>query len=432
MAGEQKYSRSGRRSIISGVDIISSVGEQAIVCIPRSAVEITRALVRNRGYWRTTYAMAYSDTGYTLPNDAEFDIITEQIDLFLEATNDMSCNDLVSELDDIGNAILALSQSGGCGCGSHGAGSTSPAAGSTNSGDIFEPTGTPPTGYPDWETYQVIKCDAATFIVQSLIDDIRYYQVVSIATLTVGALATGMISVVSGFTLTAILAGLLGILAYSVGMLFLAETQLVAGFDDLVCAILTGETAQESMDNFISEMTTQMIGAIADPISEFLIIQLISAWVDTTFFNILYTNYDDMLTFSIPGGADCSACGLGCTNYQILTGVWLGGLTFDSVLVSTAYRVELFWNTDSTDCTDSCSPMENVKIMSIPGWSDAGAINDNFRIWSDAACPISSTNADAYSSDTPPPLGTNFCQRVISILSGTPFTATFERSGKCF
>jgi len=424
------YPRSGRRAIVDGQDVIERVGESAVVCVPRSGMEIARMLIRTRGYWRTGYAMAYAQNSYTLPDDTEMDIISGEIDLFLEETNDMTCNDLVGELSAIGDAITALSLDGGCGCGANGAGATSPAASPTDTGDIFLATGTPPAGYDDWEQYQIIKCDVASYIVQSLIDDLRYFQIVQIANLTIGAMATGMISIVSGFTLTAILAGLLGILAYSVGMLFQAEEAFVAGFDDLVCAILTGTDAQESIDFFISEATSQLVAAIADPISEFLLIQLVTSWADTIFFNLLYAEYDSVLEYSIPGGADCSACGLGCTTFQLNLGSWSGGLTFASEFSASAHRIELYFNTTGTNCNLACSPAEKVALMGLIGWTDAGAGNDNFRIWSDLNCPLG--GPDEYSSDTIPTFGTIYCSRFISILSSTAFTATFERYGKCF
>ena len=376
--------------------------------------------------------MEYSDNSYTLPDDTDFDLIKGFLDEFLEATTDMSCNDLVTELDDIGNAITALSLGGGCGCGSGGGGATSPAVETTDTGDITLVTGTPPDGYPDWETYQTAKCNIAHFIIQSLLDDVRWWQTVQIGTMTLAYLAAGVVSIMSALTLSAILAGLLGILAYEILMLEDAEEQLETGFSDLLCAIIAGETAQESMDNFISEMTTQMTTAITDPISEFLIIQLLTTWVDTAFFNLLYAPYEEFLGHQIPGGADCSDCGLGCVSFWTSIGTWQGGLTWAGELSGAAYYIGVHFNATSDACGANCGPMETFSLAGMEGYTPKTASNDSFRIWSDAVCPWSSGNADVYSSDTPLVFDVQYCGRVVQIFSATPFTATFERFGHCY
>ncbi len=432
MGETRKYPRSGRRSLISTPEILAKSGENVLVCVPIPALEIIRQIVRNRGYWRTTYASSYSDDFYTLPGDTDFDTITGFLDLFLEATTKMDCNDLITELDDIGNAITALSLGGGCGCGAGGGGATSPADDPTDTGDITLSTGTPPSGYVDWAAYQVAKCDLATYIVQSLLDDLRWWQTVQIATMTLAGLTAGMVSILSAFTLTAILAGLLAVLAYEFTMLEDAEDQMITGFEDLVCAILSGETSAESQANFIAEMDAQMTAAITDPISEFLVIQLLTVWTDSEFFNLLYAPYEDYLMHSIPAGADCSACGLSCKNFQVYQGTWLGGDVFQGELVSGTYNIRVTYNATDADCANDCGPMEEISLDGLIGYTPYSATNDSFRFYSDAACPMTSTNADAYSSDTIPTFGVKYCVRHIFIFSATQFTATIGRHGYCF
>ena len=431
MAETRKYTKAGRRAIISSSDLLIQDGEYAIICVPIPALEIARKMVRNRGYWRTSYASAYNDSDYDLPSDETFDIITGYLDEFLEGTTSMDCSDFIKELDDIENAITALSLGGGCGCGSGGGGATSPAVEDTDTGDITLATGTPPPGYPSWEVYQVAKCDIATWAVQNLLDDVRWWQTIQIATLTIAGLTAGMASVLSAFTLTAIIAGLLSILAYEVSMLNDAEVQLVTGFEDLVCAILAGETAQESMDNFISEMDTQMTAAITDPISEFLIIQLLTVWTDTEMFNLLYADYDEFLGRQVPAGSDCSGCGLGCVNFVVNQGSWSGGLTFASEFASGFHFIDVIWNTDSDPCDFTCGPMEEHALMSMVGYTPAAGAHDSFRIWGDDDCPNTSTNAGVYSSDTQPVFGDKYCGRRIAVFSDTAFTLTLERYGAC-
>lgn len=427
----RKYTKAGRRDIISGVEILGKGSESALICAPIAAIDIARKLVRNRGYWRTTYAMAYGDSSYTLPTPSEMDSIEEILNEFLEATTLMDCGDLITELDDIEQAITALSLGGGCGCGSGGAGATSPPADDTDTGDITLSTGTPPDGYPDWATYQVAKCDIATMIIADLLSDVIWWQTVTIATLTLGGLSAGMLSILSAFTLTAILAGLLALLAYNITFLVNAQEAIESGFSDLVCAILAGETSQESMDNFISEMETQVDLEMTDPIARFLVKQLLGQWADTTLFNLLYADYDDFLARQIPTGADCSDCGMGCHRADPMRGTYLGGDVWQSVFWSSYHRVEVRFNQDAENCPgDTCGPMEEIEMSDLTGWTVSASSRGDFRVWSDAACPITSDNMDVYDSDTPPT--ENFCCRYYYISSSTAFTVKMGRLGHCF
>lgn len=429
---QRKYPRSGRRSIISASELLLQSEQSALVCVPVPALEIIRGLVRNRGYWRTTYADEYFSSYYTLPDDTTFDTITGFLDLFLEATTNMDCNDLITELDDIGNAITALGASGGCGCGSSGGGATSPADDATDTGDITGGTGTPPDGYPDWNTYQLAKCDIAHMIVNNLIADIAWWQVVQIGTLTMAGLAAGMLSILSAFTLTGVMAGLIAILAYEVTMLEDAEDALTDGLMDLVCAILSGTDSASSQSNFISEMTSQITAAVADPISEFLLIQLLTTWTDSSSFNLLYADYDTFLGTQVPTGNDCGDCGLGCTNFCATYGPWIGGLTFQSSLSGGAHYIGVMFNIDDCNWATQCGPMEEFSLVNMVGYTPHSATNNSFRIWSDSALPITSGNADVYNSDTPIPYDVHYCGLYVLIFSNTAFTATFERFGHCY
>jgi len=399
-------------------------------------LEIARKLVRVRGYWRTTYASAYGDSSYTLPDLPTFDVITGFLDEFLEGTNDMDCQDFANELDDIEQAILSLGGSGGCGCGSGGAGATSPPADDTDTGDITLGTGTPPPGWPGWEEYQVGKCNVASMIVSDLLNDVIWWQTVTIATLTVGGLSAGMLSILSAFTLTAVLAGLLALLAYNIAFLTNAQDALTDGFEDLVCAILAGTDSQESMDNFISEMETQVDLAMSDVIARFLVKQLLGQWADATLFNLLYADYDDYLARQITTGADCSACGLGCHNFELGRGTWLGGLSFSSEFYSSYHRITIAWNMasplyDICDPDDHCGPMELHELVTLTGHTGAGASVNDFMVWKDADCPRTAGNGTGYNSDTPP-LYIEVCGRNLQFLSSTAFTATWEVKGHCF
>lgn len=434
MAETRPYTRAGRRNIIDGVDLLSKSGSDVLICVPQISLEAARIFLAQRGLWRTSYAMAYGDSDYTIPTVEEFEPIEQAISQFLEDTTLMNCTDLATELAAISDGIAALGASSGCGCGAGGAGQTPPPIDPTDTGDITQSTGTPPDGYTTWEQYQAAKCDIATWIVQNLLDDVRWFQVVQISTLTVGGLAAGIVSVLSAGTLAAILAVLLSILAYEVTMLEDAEDTIVTYFDDLVCAILGGTDAQTSIDNFLSVLNARLDVVVLDPISNFLLKQLLAYWTDTTQFNLLYAPYDEVIARQIPGGADCAACGLTCNNFQVGAGTWLGGLTFDAVKIGTNnYQCSVVFNSDTVDgCSGHCGPMVLMSILEAPGFTGVPGGTPAVRIYQDGDCPPDSYNASGYSSDDlPPPQGV-YCGRFFQLYSSTDFTVTVARVGVCF
>lgn len=432
MADKRSYSRAGRRDIISASDLLAKTGEYALICLPVPALEIARIMVRNRGYWRTSYADTYGEHFYTLPDMADFDVITGFLDEFLEGTTVMDCNDFISELNDIEAAITALGGSGGCGCGSGGAGATSPPPDDTDTGDITEETGTPPGGYTNWAEYQIFKCDIATWVVNNLLADIRWFQGVQIATMTLAGLSAGVLSVLSAFTLTGVLAALIAILAYEFTMLEDLETIIEENFEDLLCDIMQGTTSATSMANFIAGLETLIDAEVADPISEFLLKQLVSYWQDTSSFNLLYAHKDDVEMKQIPAGGDCGACGVSCSSILIGTGTYLGGNVWASGPLAGRHHIAIHMNsTGGGRCVDPCGAMELFSFQTFVGWTDYGGGEYSFKVYQDSDCPFTPTNATVYQSDTMPPMGVEYCGGGIEVISGTAFTMELERIGKC-
>lgn len=104
----RQYSK--RREMIEWSQLTPLLGQSAMVCIPLAVVPIVRKFLRTRAKWRTTYVKSVLSTQtYEIPSEAEFDPLEEEIDEFLEATNDMaSCLDISDELANIVTAITAL------------------------------------------------------------------------------------------------------------------------------------------------------------------------------------------------------------------------------------------------------------------------------------------------------------------------------------
>lgn len=431
MADTRSYRGAGRRDIISSVDLLAQSGEYAIICVPIPALEIARKLVRVRGYWRTSYASSYDDSSYTLPDMSTFDTITGFLDEFLEGTNDMDCQDFVNELNDIEAAIIAAGVSGGCGCGSAGGGEVSPPPDDTDTGDITAGTGTPPGGYASWEEYQIFKCDISNWIINNFIADIAWLAGAQFGTLSVAVLGTAFLSVLSAYTLGLLLPILYAIGNYEQTMLEDLETIINDNFSDLLCEIVTGTTSATSMSDFIDALQTLITAEVSDLVKRFLLQQLVSFWQDTTEYNLLYAHKDAVDNHQVPSGGDCGDCGVECSNVFMGTGTNLGGGTFASAPLAGRHHIALHWNTGTNPCTDTCGSMETFSWEQFTGWTDYGGGEYSFKAWQDSDCPYTTTNATVYQSDTMPTLGVEYCGRSVEVISGTAFTMTMGRYGKC-
>jgi hypothetical protein len=426
MDNYRKYPRSGRRSILNASNLVSQVGEDVLICAPIGAFLIARKFLADRGTWRTNYALSYDDGGYYLPDDDTMATIEQMINEFLEATSDMNCTDLTSALDDISASLMTIAANSSCGCGSGGAGGNSPDVSTDDTGDITGTTGTPPDGYDTWEQYQQTKCDVANWIVQNMLDDIGWWKAFGVADLTVTAMVAGMASVLSGFTLTALLAAVAGLWAYSVSTLDQLETTLTNDYDDLVCSLVNGENAQESIDDFLAEMNGALSADISDSVALYFAELVASKFADPAQINLLYADYASVSSHQFPSGNDCGDCGIPCANEQMVYGNNLGAGLFESEYASSSHRIGFYLNNNGSAGFDPCSDMEDVTIDAVTGWTiDPASSPKDFRVWEDDS-PL----AIIYDSDTPF-TGMTFCCRYIGINSSTAFTLQITREGKC-
>lgn len=432
MAETRKYTRSGRRAIIDANNLVARYGENTLICAPIGALEIARVFIRQRGLWRTSYASAYNDDDYVLPDDATMAIIEDIISQFLEATNTMDCNDLITELNDIEQAINAISSSGGCGCGSGGAGSSEPGADTTDTGDITQATGTPPSGYPDWQTYQDTKCDIAHWIVQNLLDDLIFLENLTISTLPANSFANFLQSVLAGGSILALYTALVSLSSYASSAIADIRAQLQSNFMDVVCAILTGETAQDSLDAYVIAIDAVIDTAIADAFTRYLAKTALHYFGTTTQFNLLYAPYSDVQTRSIPSGQDCEDCGLECHLVDVSIGTDFGNGYYESDFVDNRHRLKMSFNATGPAAgpISCCGPMELVTLTSVNGWTATGDQDFDWTYSEDNSPSVCTPVQPEYQSDTPP-LDVEHCTRNLSIKSSTAFNITITRAGRC-
>lgn len=338
-------------------------------------------------------------------------------------------------LDDLVTAIQNLSfmaANPNCGCGSGGGPATSPPASTEDTGDITETEGTPPDGYDNWLSYQTKKCDIASWIVTNLKNDIQWLQTVDIAVITLVALAAGLAGFMSANVVLLILSVVLAIAAYSPVVLDDGEAAVSNGFDDLVCALVTGTNASDSISQFVDAMETAINAETADTVARALLLQLMSYWADTTSVNLMYAPLADVDMVQVPIGGDCSECGLACQTDYIQYGALISGDVWQSELAGGVHRIRLWFRSDGdhNDCSDFCGPMQSVKVA-VSGWSNPTNPFDSFRFWSDDECPFGTGSPDVYSSDTPVSPSTAYCMRLMDIISATAFTATLTEREDC-
>lgn len=242
----KRFPKTQTRQLIDFNRFMSLTGDKIFICLDRGVMEIMRYLLNTRGSWRSTYVKEYVGTvGYMMPTEEEFNAVQDAIG---EANIDMSsCDDLVNALLDIKAAIVDLSGGGGCGCGSSGAG------GSEAGADPWSPGGDPdayPPGFASKEDYDGHKCRAAAKIVGDIIADLQSISVISIAGLTLTAIAGLILAVLATpvpFDDILVIAGVLLFSVLSVSNIANLSSDLNDAYDDLVCALLNGEDASESM-----------------------------------------------------------------------------------------------------------------------------------------------------------------------------------------
>ena len=260
--------------------------------------------------------------------------------------------------------------------------------------DLGDPaTDPPPTGFPDWPTYDTYKCKASNFVFEVVYETMVWVRNIETAAAGVGigaAFGTWLMSNM-GFWMTSYSltyaggAGLVGVILTSapvwileaiavllvalvvaaVGLGVLIYFQTVADAldkDAIVCALYNAQN--------VSEARTALSDAIADAVAsitinppynviESLIRETISGVIEhlltNEFLGVLFTDSDYVNAYTPTGAVDCSTCG-GCA-LQIVhgsgTGSGAGYQDVDAVYISggSYYRVQV----DFKDGENYCS-----------------------------------------------------------------------------
>lgn len=318
MAEEKRYPRSGRRSILDYSTFVANKDDFQLVCVSRSVLDLARVLVEQRGRWKTTYALSYSNSGYVAIGDIELDLVEEKIAEFLEATGAMNCDDFLEALSAIGDAISAKGSSDNCGCGSGSAGGSSPPADDTILGPPGEQLGEPPDGFSTWAEYENYKCDMAAYVLSVASADLSWWANVDIVALTATGLAASLFTPVP-FDDVLLLVGLLLALslqgvaaaAISVGSDVLANSN-----DEILCALYEASdagSAKTDVDNAIDTGVDVETTAIWAGIVKSLLKGLFNQHV----INKLFVRDGPLADGGMLPTGNCSGCASGCQAFFV-------------------------------------------------------------------------------------------------------------------
>lgn len=201
------------------------------------------------------------------------------------------------------------STSSGCGCGSGGAGTTDVPVSTVDTGVPGDPQAPIPDGFATRAEYEAYKCQVATWIVESTLKDAQWLQTVDIALLTSSGLIAGLLFVIPGANIVALLFFLTVTLAfagYLQSVLGNWEQAITEAYDDLVCILYNAPTAGIALVNYQAR-TDEAIEAVSEDAVEIAFLKTLAvSWRNNEAFNKLFVE-DALLNLTGIVG-DCSTC----------------------------------------------------------------------------------------------------------------------------
>ena len=306
MSIKKRYPRGSARTLIDFTrltDRLTNAGD-VLICIPVGLLDIIRMLLKDRGLWRSTYAIAYDDVGYTSPDSTEFEPVQSTIEAFLEETNTMRCDDLLTSL----NAIAEAIRSSSVGIPGNDQTYVSDGEGGVWFGSeapVDKPTtfGGEGDAFATEAAFEEHLCEAANHIVSGMIMSLNNWSILSAASLMAGIVVAAVI------VATPPLAVFIALLV--LGFSFVATGNMAIDMDtrreDWVCAIYNATGYADMLvrvDSLISELVIDLdLGLFSVPITD-----LIHAMLSTDVLNTAYT------AFGYPAPIDpidCLACAEG-------------------------------------------------------------------------------------------------------------------------
>ncbi len=374
------------RSVYYADDLMDvGIDKQVLVCLPLWAWYVARSFLVDYGARKTSYSTDYRVGLYRLPDDAEFDIISERISSAIGG--DIMCvQELVEAIEGISLSIQQSSEAGcdGCGTGSGGSGGTQPPPSSYEDDGVNPPAG----NYDDYDAYKATKCSIAGDIIDKILKDLQWIIAADIVSLTATAMAIALITPIpfddllafAGFLVGLFLQGVIVATANAVSVAITANRQA------LVCDVYEAANENDAEANF--EATLGLSGINGTMASYF----------------ITPSSFNSMFEFSAPGTGtdDCSSCDDDFCAVTVLTGSEAGGV-YSSADIGYAHLISVFLNTSTTDpCGDEsqCGPPTLFWIKNLTGW--VPYLSDSFKVYNWVDYPNDCATATVWSSNVDP------------------------------
>lgn len=197
-----------------------------------------------------------------------------------------------------------------CYCGS---GGVSGGSGGATTGqapiDPYDPQGDPPAGYDSWQEYYDDVCAKATWLINTINDDLGRMSTIQWAIATVATVAPALLALlldpIPGDEIFALAGILIAIAAYGSSTLTTVKGSFNDAIPSLICALFTATGPEDGKSAALAAFREQIEGDTADPIIVEYGVQAIGIMLSWAGLNKVYSKQTDR---TYPAG-DCSECG---------------------------------------------------------------------------------------------------------------------------
>lgn len=401
------------RVLIDYEQFAEMLDEGVVICTNAGVLGAIRVLIRSYGLRNVNWATSYSEAGYIGVTPEQFDIIDNQISIFLGETNDMGfCEDLTQAM----NNLSASFQAGCCGSGSFGAGQAEPASSPYPDQDPDWPP-----GFDTYAEYRSYKCDIANRIIEGVREDMDWLAAGTLTTLVgsvlVGALFTPIpfddILALVGFAVSLLLQGVLSATAASVSATIASERQT------LVCLLYDADDAISA-----KAVVTAYLGTLLTT-TEAGLFALVWSFAGV---NGLFTKNILMDASPLPSAVSCDACTSECElvvssgdDFDVLGVFTEISETVIDVVSGLVQPGPKYWGICDFNTKPGpfpqfyCGPTVEVATYDLVGFTPTATLA--FRLYGAARTLI-------YSSSTPPDWSLYPAIRSIQLQSTTAWTGT--------
>ncbi|MCK5643000.1 MAG: hypothetical protein KAJ19_19490 [Gammaproteobacteria bacterium] len=408
--------RVSTRSVYEATDFDEvGIDENVIVCLPRWSWYVARSFLFDYGQRRTSFSLDNQPGKYLVPDDAQWDVISDLVSKGSGACIMATCEEIVEAIQGISTAIV---QSDECceGEGSGGAGAVEEPE------EEFEDEQTE-TSFPEYfdtrEDYINKKCGIARLILANILEDLGWIEAGTLVTITVSAFVVALLTPVPGDEVIGFVGMILSLFIQGVLVGIVSDIQdaIEADIEGLVCAMVEAGNSQDAQTDFRSLLG---LSGIDEAVFDFL--------VNNDSFNRLFSYGNTPL-----GYADCDCntggwCGIIVTTGTIVDEVPGFSMTIQAEQIGGFDMVQ--WELDYTECPgEQCQPTSLVSF-DLTGWTERPTTSYQFQIQDVGECGGFGTSSyqsnDVPADNTAGGMGrSNFFQMLGVEFSGSEVIITF-------